>query len=478
LVITGSFATTIPILLSTTNQAAIQLQKLFLVSIAFKLVQKNNALNRLFKIAVASLSDIINLFLLWGVLFLTWAILLVEVFSLTRWMSAETHNQNFASFGKALLMLAFFSTGEGWNQYMHDYTVADPLCSDSTNFLLSDCGSPSWAFVLFVTWNVLSMYIFVNMFTGVVVENFGSVSNKKSRIGREEMRQFKKVWSDFDLNRTGYIRRRDYVAFFARLSGVFEVKIYPTEYSIPVLVRSSTADQSSNRRHVVDGLDLDALSSNLKSIDVNEIRKRRHLYNRLYHEAIMSDEPRKGISFTNMLLLLAHYKLLDVDNAMQLEELLQRKARMARIEDLTNLDRIRGLIRTIYLRKRFLRHRDELRRAETDVPAIFVQTSDASSPPRSPRLQSVSPTPEAGHSPPGSPIRDSPRSPMVSTPSSGRLSPKGSPGEISSFFWPSPGSPTRDGSQEVDLVAGLGASAWGDLMSEALAEDERHDKIP
>lgn len=50
-VVVGTFATTLPILLGTQNQAAVQLQKLFLVSIAFKLVQKNNQLNQLFKTA-------------------------------------------------------------------------------------------------------------------------------------------------------------------------------------------------------------------------------------------------------------------------------------------------------------------------------------------------------------------------------------------------------------------------------------------
>lgn len=74
----------------------------------------------------------------------------------------HAQNQNYASLGNALLMLAFMSTGEGWNQYMHDYTVAPPYCTDSPNFLFTDCGSPGWAFSLFISWNVLSMYIFVN----------------------------------------------------------------------------------------------------------------------------------------------------------------------------------------------------------------------------------------------------------------------------------------------------------------------------
>lgn len=55
-VITGTFATTIPALLaaggSTGDQTVIQLQKLFLVSIALKLVQRVSSLNQLFKTSV------------------------------------------------------------------------------------------------------------------------------------------------------------------------------------------------------------------------------------------------------------------------------------------------------------------------------------------------------------------------------------------------------------------------------------------
>ena len=48
----------------------------------------------------------------------------------------------------------------------------------------------------------------------------------------------------------------------------------------------------------------------LNDIDYAEIRKRRTLYCRLFHEACISHEPGKGISFTDMLLLLAHHKLI------------------------------------------------------------------------------------------------------------------------------------------------------------------------
>jgi hypothetical protein len=57
IVITGSFATTIPALQAASkgvpaNQVNTQLQKLFLVSIALKLVQRISSLNQLFKTSV------------------------------------------------------------------------------------------------------------------------------------------------------------------------------------------------------------------------------------------------------------------------------------------------------------------------------------------------------------------------------------------------------------------------------------------
>ena len=46
---------------------------------------------------------------------------------------------------------------------MIDYTVTDPHCVSDPDFFSDDCGSPAWAYGLFISWNILSMYIFANM---------------------------------------------------------------------------------------------------------------------------------------------------------------------------------------------------------------------------------------------------------------------------------------------------------------------------
>ncbi|KAF8585271.1 hypothetical protein K439DRAFT_1632798 [Ramaria rubella] len=376
IVVTGSIATTIPIMAGSTGFAMEQLQKLFLVSIAFKLVQRNDSLNQLFKTSVSSLPVILSLLILWFVLFLFFAILYVEVFGLTRWESAETHNQNYSSLGKALVMLAFMSTGEGWNQYMHDFTVEYPRCTNSTpTDPDSDCGSVSWAYFLFIAWNILSMYIFVNMFTGVVVENFSYVfqlAGGAKSVDREQMRAFKKVWAEFANQRTGYLERSKFVPFFGKLTGVFEVRIYPAEYQVKRLV----VEARTMEEHGPAEIDLSKLHAILSTIDSESIRQRRLLYNRLYHEARLSFERGKGISFTNMLLMLAHNKLITDKEALSVKDILARQETMRMVTDAVNVDRVESLLRMIYHRRHFRRIMEERRYSEqtVSIPAILVES--------------------------------------------------------------------------------------------------------
>ncbi|RXW13126.1 hypothetical protein EST38_g12727 [Candolleomyces aberdarensis] len=288
----GSFITLLIVQFGHSGFVINQLQKLFLVSIAFKFVLRTNSLNTLFKTAVSSLPVILSLLGLWLILFI------------------------------------FFGILEGWNQYMHDFDLTYPRCTNSSSTQnISDCGSTAWAFGLFVAWNILSMYIFVNIFTGAIVENFSYVfqaagSGAKSTT-REEMRSFKKVWAEFSNPKTGHLEGHRFTAFFNRLSGIFEVRIYPAEYLIPnieSLCKSSDPSSSSSptitksvswspRARIVDDIDLNKLDHVLDGVNLAEIRRRKAVYARLYHEATISHEPRV-ISFTNMLILLAHHKLI------------------------------------------------------------------------------------------------------------------------------------------------------------------------
>ncbi|KAI0791303.1 Ion transport protein-domain-containing protein [Abortiporus biennis] len=386
----GSLITTLIVRAHSDSFAIEQLQKLFVTSIAFKLVQRTNSLNKLFKTAVSSLPVILSLLSLWVILFLFFAILFVEVFSMTKWNSGENRNQNYSSMSHALLMLAFMTTGEGWNQYMHDYAIEYPRCTEAFSTLSdSDCGSIGWAFTLFIAWNLLSMYIFANLFTGVVVESFYYVfqmTGGAKSITREEIRSFKKVWAEYANPKTGYLERQDFVKFFGRLTGIFEVRIYPAEFSIPRLLgraRASATTDWEEGKLVVDSVSIGTLSHDLDGIDKYAIKRRKNLYNRLYHEARISYEPGKGISFTNMLLLLAHHKLIVDREALVLKDLVVRNETNKLVTDLVDFDRVQSLLLMISHRRRYLAYREQMRlqrlhRQDMHIPAIIVDGSPTS----------------------------------------------------------------------------------------------------
>jgi hypothetical protein len=184
------------------------------------LIPRNNQLDQLFKTAAASLAAIANLLATWFVLFLVYAIALTQTFGLTRFGPNETGNVNFRTVPKALLFLFRMSMGEGWNELMEDFANVDkPFCTVGEIYFESDCGSPEWARALFISWNILSMYIFVNLFVSLIYESFSYVYQRSSGlsvISREEIRRFKQAWAEFDPNGTGFISRD----VFPRLLGV------------------------------------------------------------------------------------------------------------------------------------------------------------------------------------------------------------------------------------------------------------------
>ena len=99
--------------------------------------------------------------------------------------------------------------------------------------------------------------------------------------------------------------------------------MYPAEYSVANLLRASIPDpvaNSSGRLFVVRGakraVDVRRVEHLISQIDYKQVRERRQLFARLFHEARLSEEPGRGISFTAMLMMLSHNKLIDDEKAL------------------------------------------------------------------------------------------------------------------------------------------------------------------
>jgi len=99
------------------------------------------------------------------------------------------------------------------------------------------------------------------------------------------------------------------------------VRIYDEYHSVRTILQQCKleADPTKVEAHNAAGIgniDLHRLRNSIDRLPVEEIQERRHNFNILYEEAMFSAEDR-GIAFTSMLLMLAHYKFIDDNKALR-----------------------------------------------------------------------------------------------------------------------------------------------------------------
>ncbi|EAA34496.3 hypothetical protein GE21DRAFT_967 [Neurospora crassa] len=388
--VTGAFATTILFMTNTKLDTYIQLHKFFLVAIVLMLIPRNDALDQLFKTAAASLTTIGSLLATWLVFFLVFAIALTQTFSLTRFGNSTDYYVNLRTVPNALILLFRFSCGEGWNQVMEDFAkIKPPLCVESTNFSDSDCGSTAWARALFIAWNIISMYIFVNLFVSLIYESFSYVYQRTSglaMVDRDELRRFKEAWRSVDPSGTGFISKEAFPRLLGELSGVFEMRIYESHDSVRQILEDVRGEDTSSIRHASiisttqfqTSLDLKKLNERISQIDVAKVRERRRRFNIFFEEVMVSADPERGISFTTVLMILAHYKIINDSKSLRLEEFLRRRSRLQRVEEEIHRRVVLGFFDMIYYSRKFQRHMELKRSArltaipQLGVPEIYV----------------------------------------------------------------------------------------------------------
>lgn len=386
----GTFATTILLLTNFNQRVYVQLHKLFLVSISLLLIPRNNQLDQLFKTAAASVGAIANLLATWFVLFLVYAIALTQAFGLTRFGSQESGNINFRTVPKALILLFRMSSGEGWNEVMEDFaSIQPPFCTVAEEFYDGDCGSAEWARALFISWNVLSMYIFMNLFVSLIYESFSYVYQRSSGlsvISREEIRRFKQAWAEFDPNGSGFISREKFPRLLGELSGVFEMRIYDGDFTVSRIIEDCSKPSPDHGlplegRKQTPEIDLNRLNDRLSELPIDEIRRRRSRMNRFFEEMLNGSDPDRGIHFTSLLITLAHYKVINDNKSLRLEEFLRRKARLQRVEESVQRKIVIGFFDTLFWARRFRRALEAKRAGRmTAVPQFeFTMVEDASS---------------------------------------------------------------------------------------------------
>lgn len=315
-------------------------QKLCLVGMLTLLMPRSKRLDQLLKTCATSASSIGNMLIVWAILFLGYGIAFNQVFGLTRLGPNGSVSINFRTVPRALVLLYRMSLGEGWNQVLNDYLVVYPECYVDSVDGYTDCGSHGYAYALFISWNIISMYVFANMFVTLIYENFSYVSRKPdSNINRDEIRKFKNAWFKFDPNSTGYIPRNKLYELMGELDGYFSLKIHEEPWKVKTILKNSKAQTDDPYT-----VDTRALNKELRTYPAETYTKRRHEFEKFCQHAFILADPDRGISFHSLLIQFPFYKDMKYSECLKLKDYIRYREIERKIQSRISQERASSAI--------------------------------------------------------------------------------------------------------------------------------------
>lgn len=104
------------------------------------------------------------------------------------------------------------------------------------------------------------------------------------------------------------------------------MRIYDGDFSVRKIMEDCTPKPtraSALRLNTIDGaadkpeIDLELLNERLSELPIDEIRRRRSRMNTFYEEVLVSADPDRGIEFNALLMILAHYKVINDNKSLR-----------------------------------------------------------------------------------------------------------------------------------------------------------------
>ncbi|KAI8343217.1 Ion transport protein-domain-containing protein [Chlamydoabsidia padenii] len=331
-VVTWAISTSVLKVLLNESFALVVMFSLAQICIVFRLAQRIDSLDTLLRATQKALPSIAYVTGAFVLVMLGFAVIFQELFDWTRYGPYGNHNANFRTLTTSFLTLFRITTGENWDFLMHDYAVQSPDCVPGR-----DCGSPIAAYTLFILFYVLCTYIFVNLFTVVVISNFSFTFDKRNKftlLTRADLRYYKQTWEDYDPRATGFIQKDQIPGFLRSLQGNLSMQIYSKAHSLTSLLKASD-QMDADVTHIASvplcssRLQNQFASNNilgeryynyyevnkkLQTMDIASVRINKETYNRVYQEILLMTTPR-GIAFHDMLQILA-LRLVDVTKSL------------------------------------------------------------------------------------------------------------------------------------------------------------------
>lgn len=317
-------------------------------------IPQSNTLCELLETAMASFPRIMSLIYTWGILFLVYAMALNQIFGLTRLGPNTTNNINFRTIIKAFVVLFRCSFGEGWNYIMDDLTLTSPYCFEDSNSG-SDCGSPVYAYILLLSWNVISMYIFVNMFISLIINNFSYVYRQgvaHSVVNREEIGKFTTAWVSLDTDGTGDLEFSYLPKLMHAFDGTLSFKIWEGSLTIKNLVDNYIKVNVEDPYDV--DVDLVGLNKELNQINKVKIIARRLKYRRFVQEIRYINSHRGAIRFETLLELVPLYTTYNPRECLGIDEYVRYLYNLGKVDKLLDNERTVDILNMVVTRWKYM----------------------------------------------------------------------------------------------------------------------------
>ena len=149
-----------------------------------------------------SVPSLVNVGALLALLFSLYAIIGMKFFGRVTWGQFITTYANFDNFINAVLLLFRISTGEGWHGIMRECKAQEPYCSDA----IGSCGNAPFAYVYFLSFIILSMFILLNLIVAIILKEFTTATEEDAGLlTADDIIAYSHEWEKLDPARTGFL---------------------------------------------------------------------------------------------------------------------------------------------------------------------------------------------------------------------------------------------------------------------------------
>jgi hypothetical protein len=181
----------------------------------FRLIKMSRGLTDLFNTLMIALPQVANVMTLLMLVFFIFAVIGMNLFSSVRLNGGLNEHANFQSFGSSMLLLFRMSTGESYNEIMHNLQIAAPYCSEEDG----NCGPEGLPVIYCICFFTMSSFVLLNLLVAIVIEAFTTITELNNGTVRpEHTAAFKEIWAEYDPDGDSMVPTSDIIELMMKVN--------------------------------------------------------------------------------------------------------------------------------------------------------------------------------------------------------------------------------------------------------------------